>query len=413
MSDNAHKTSTTNYTPYTKVRLSAPEPAGEQTGGEFQRREMTLNMGPQHPSTHGVLRLEIVTDGELVRHVTPHLGYMHRCYEKHAENLTFQQNIPFVDRIDYLGPLLGEHAFVMAVEELAGLTGTLDKRVEYIRVLVCELNRIASHLLAIGTFGIDLGATTAFLWCLRDREHILNLLEWTSGARLLYNYLWVGGLYYDIPLGFEDRCGEFVDYMAPRIDELDTLLTDNAIFRERTAGVGVLPMKTAINYGVTGTNLRASGLAYDLRKIDGYSIYPELDFSIPTGQGIAGEKGDAWDRYWVRVQEMRECLKIISQCVDKLTGEHKRTPGFDPRAGIPKRLKFEHEEIYFRTETARGVTGFYIQTQPRKDIPLRCKCRGPSFSNLSVLPAMTENVLISDLVTILGSLDIVLCEIDR
>lgn len=380
---------------------------------DLRTEEMVINFGPQHPSTHGVLRLEVVTDGEVVVDLVPHLGYMHRCFEKHAEHLTYQQIIPFTDRIDYLAAMNCEWAFVRGVEQLAGLEGSLPRRVEFIRVLVCELNRIASHLLAIGTFGNDLGAVTAFLWTFRDREHILNLLEWASGARLLYNYLWVGGLYYDLPLNFEQRCREFCAYFEPKLQELDRLLTTNEIWIARTANVGVLPVHVAVSFGVTGPSLRGSGLAYDLRQVDGYSVYPELDFDVPVGTGAMGQVGDSWDRFWVRMAEMRESLKIIHQCLDQLEGPEKRTFDFDPRAAMPKRLRLEHPEVYVRGENPRGSLGYYFIADPKKDIPVRCKCRGPSFSNLSVFPELCRGVLLSDMITILGSLDIVLCEIDR
>ena len=207
----------------------------------LQAEEMIINMGPQHPSTHGVLRLELITEGEIVKEVIPHMGYLHRCFEKHCESLTYQQIIPFVDRMDYLSSMNNDHAFVMGVERMMGIDKDIPKRVEYIRVVVCELNRIASHLIAIGTYGIDIGAFTPFLWCFRDREHIMNMLEWASGSRMLYNYIWVGGLFYDLPVGFEERCREFVDYFKPKLAELNQLLTDHQIFISRTAGVGIYP----------------------------------------------------------------------------------------------------------------------------------------------------------------------------
>jgi len=203
--------------------------------------------------------LELITDGEIVKEVIPHVGYLHRCFEKHAENLTYQQTIPFTDRMDYLASMNNSHAFVMGVERMMGIDKDIPKRVEYIRVLVCELNRIGSHLIAIGTYGIDIGAFTPFLWCFRDREHIMGMLEWASGSRMLYNYIWVGGLYYDLPVGFEERCREFVDYFKPKMVELNQLLTDNQIFISRTANIGVLPLDVAINYGVLGADASRIG----------------------------------------------------------------------------------------------------------------------------------------------------------
>lgn len=392
------------------IRRAAPTRTQEQ---DLPADQMILNMGPQHPSTHGVLRLELVTDGELVTEVIPHLGYMHRCFEKHCESLTYSQIIPFVDRLDYLGAMNSEHAWAMAVERLLGIENDIPRRVEYIRVLVAELNRIASHLLAVGTYGIDLGAVTAFLWCLRDREHILNLLEWASGARLLYNYIWIGGLMHDLPPQFEARALEFCAYFAPKLAELSQLLETNRIFVERTARVGVLPLRTAIAYGVTGPMLRASGLRWDLRRAVGYSVYPELEFEIPIGTGEMGELGDCWDRFAVRVAEMGESLRIVRQCAQRLLTDCGRGAGFDARAACPKRVRPEREDIYFRAENPRGELGFYIQSQKSRDVPYRVKARGPSFSNLSVLPELGRGVLLADLVAIIGSLDIVLCEIDR
>lgn len=376
-------------------------------------QEMVINMGPQHPSTHGVLRLELITDGEIVKEVIPHLGYLHRCFDKHAESMNFGKAIPFTDRLDYLSSMNNSHSFVMGVERMLGLDDKIPRRVEYIRVLVCELNRIASHLIAVGTYGIDIGAFTPFMWCFRDREHIMTMLEWASGSRMLYNYIWVGGLFYDLPVGFEERCREFVNYFLPKMDELDQILTNNQIFISRTADIGVLPADVAINYGCSGPMLRASGIKWDLRRVDGYSVYPEIDFEIPVGKGEMGQLGDCWDRYKVRVDEIRESVKIISQCLDVLTKDCVRTPDFDPRALVPKKVNLKAQEYYVRAENPKGELGFYFATQERSDIPRRVKARGPSFNNLSVLPALGKDVLIADLIAILGSIDIVLGEVDR
>lgn len=375
--------------------------------------EMVINMGPQHPSTHGVLRLELITDGEVVKDIIPHLGYLHRCFDKHAESINYTKTIPFTDRLDYLASMNNSHAFVMGVERMLGIDSKLPKRVEYIRVLVCELNRIASHLIAIGTYGIDIGAFTPFLWCFRDREHIMNMLEWVSGSRMLYNYIWIGGLFYDVPVGFEDRCREFVNYFKPKLDELDGLLTHNEIFIARTANIGVLPADVAINYGCSGPMLRASGIKWDLRRVDGYSVYPELEFDIPVGVGLVGQVGDSWDRYKVRVDEIRESVRIIEQCVDRLTKDFARKPDFDPRGLVPKKVNLKEQSYYVRAENPKGELGFYFETQAKSDIPRRLKARGPSFNNLSVLPELGKGVLIADLIAILGSIDIVLGEVDR
>ncbi|MEM6643742.1 MAG: NADH-quinone oxidoreductase subunit D [Bacteroidota bacterium] len=380
---------------------------------DLRKEEMIFNVGPQHPATHGVLRLEVVTDGEIVVDVVPHLGYLHRCFEKHAESLAYNQIIPYTDRMDYVAAMNSEWAFVMGVERMMGIDKALPKRVEYIRVLVAELNRIASHFVAIGTYGLDIGAFTPFLWMMRDREHILRMLEWASGARMLYNYIWVGGLFYDLPVGFEERAKEFVDYLKPKLRDSEDLLISNKIFIERTANVGVLEKGLAINYGITGPMLRASGLAFDLRKVDQYSVYPELTFEIPTGKGKMGTTGDCWDRNWVRYQECWESIKIIEQCVEKLLGEHKRTRDFDPRALAPKRIKPPEQDFYIRAENPKGELGFFFRADGKSDQPVRCKARGPSFCNLSILHEISRGCMLADLFAIVGSLDFVMGEVDR
>lgn len=380
---------------------------------ELKSEEMILNLGPQHPSTHGVLRLEVLSDGEIVKDVIPHIGYLHRCFEKHAESLPYNQVIPFVDRMDYVAAMNSEHAYAMGVEKMLGIADQIPKRVEYIRVLMAEMNRIASHLIAVGTYGLDLGSFTPFFWIMRDREHLLRLLEWASGARLLYNYIWIGGLYYDLPVGFEQRCREFVKYFRPKVKELETILVDNKIFIDRTANVGVLPLDLAINSGITGPMLRASGLRFDLRRVDGYSVYPELEFEIPIGEGKMGKVGDCWDRTHVRVREIYESLKIMEQCLDQLEGDHKRTREFDPQAIVPKKIRPKAQELYVRAENPKGELGFFFRADGRSDIPFRCKARACSFVNLSVLPEISRGVLIADLIAILGSIDIVLGEVDR
>jgi NADH-quinone oxidoreductase subunit D len=380
---------------------------------KLKNEEMILNMGPQHPSMHGVLRLELVTDGETVKECIPHIGYLHRCFEKHAEALNYQQIIPFVDRMDYLSSMNNDHVFVMGVEKMLGIDQSIPKRVEYIRVLVCELNRIASHLIAIGTYGMDIGAVTPFFFCFKEREHILNLLEWASGARLLYNYIWIGGLFYDLPVGFEQRCSEFLSQFKPKMRELDELLTNNSIFISRTQNIGVLPLDVAINYGCSGPMLRGSGINYDLRRIDGYSVYPELDFEIPIGEGKMGTTGDCWDRFDVRVREISESIKIAEQCIERLTKELKRSPEFDPRAKLPKKLIPKAQEFYCRGEMPKGELGYYFIADGKSDKPFRCKARAASFSNLSVLPELAKGAMIADLIAILGSIDIVLGEVDR
>lgn len=380
---------------------------------DLKSGEMIVNIGPQHPSTHGVLRLEVVMDGEIVKQVVPHLGYLHRCFEKHAESLPFNQIIPFVDRTDYLAAMNCEHAYAMGVERMLGIADKIPKRVEYIRVLVAELNRIASHFLGIGAYAIDLGAVTPFLWMTRDREHIQRMLEWVSGARMLYNYIWIGGLFYDLPVGFEERCQEFTKYLRPKLKELEDLLVTNSIFIHRTANVGVLPLDLAINFGCTGPVLRGSGLKFDLRKVDAYSVYPELEFDIPIGEGKMGTVGDCWDRNHVRVRECWESINIIDQCLEKLTGEHKRTREFNPQEMVPKKVMPKEMEFYVRAENPRGEIGFFFKTTGKSDIPSRVKCRSGCFSNLSVLPEISKGMMLTDLIATMGSLDFMLGEVDR
>lgn len=379
----------------------------------LRSEEMIINLGPQHPSTHGVLRLEVLMDGEIIKEVVPHMGYLHRCFEKHAENIPYNQIIPFVDRMDYVAAMNSEHVYAMGVERMLGISEQIPKRVEYVRVLVAELNRIASHFIAIGTYGMDIGAFTPFFWVMRDREHILRLLEWASGARLLYNYIWIGGLFYDLPVGFEERCTEFITYIKPKLVELENLLIENDIFVKRTANIGVLPLNLAINYGVTGPMLRASGLRYDLRKVDGYSVYPELDFKVPIGEGKKGTLGDCWDRTWVRMQEIHESVKLIEQCLEKLQKEHKRTKEFNPQAMVPKKIRPQAQDFYIRGESPKGELGFFFRADGKSDIPFRCKGRSCCFSNLSVLPELSKNILVADLIAIVGSIDILMGEIDR
>jgi NADH-quinone oxidoreductase subunit D len=378
----------------------------------LRTEEMILNMGPQHPSTHGVLRLEVVTDGEVVVDVVPHVGYLHRCFEKHAEALPFNQIIPYVDRMDYVAAMNSEHAYVMGVERMLGIENEIPKRIEYIRVVVAELNRLASHFVALGTYAMDIGAYTPFLWMMRDREQILRLLEWTCGARMLYNYVWIGGLFYDLPVGFEERCLEFVQYLKPKLVELQQLVVENKIFIQRTANVGVLPLPVAINYGCTGPMLRGSGLRYDLRKVDGYSVYPGLDFDIPIGEGKMGTVGDCWDRTWVRVVECWESVKMIEQSLVQLTGDYKRTRDFDPQAMVPKKIRPKAMDFYVRAENPKGELGFYFRTDGRSDIPVRCKARACSFNNLSVIGEMSKGSLLADLVAIFGYIVVVMGEVD-
>ncbi len=368
---------------------------------------MVLSMGPQHPSTHGVLRLECVTDGEVVVEAEPYLGYLHRCFEKHCEKVDYPGIVPYTDRLDYLTGMNNEFAFCVAVEKLLDIE--IPRRVEFIRVIVAELNRIASHLVAIGTYAIDLGAFTPFLFCFRDREHILNLLEWASGARMLYNYIWIAGLAYDVPADFRKRVAEFITYFKPKALELSRLLTENEIFVKRTKGIGIMPADVAINYAWSGPMLRGSGVQWDLRRNDPYSVYPELDFSVAVPDGKFSDIGDCLSRHLVRAIEIDESLKIIEQCLDRMP----EVEGFDARGVIPKKIRPKAGEVYGRAENPRGELGFYIISDGKSTKPLRCKARSSCFVNLSAMKDLSKGQLIPDLVAIIGSIDIVLGEVDR
>jgi NADH-quinone oxidoreductase subunit D len=370
---------------------------------EYSGDVMILNMGPQHPSTHGVLRLELKTDGEVVADAVPQIGYLHRCFEKHAENVEYAGVVPYTDRMDYCAAMNMELGYVLAVEKLMGIK--VNDRVRCLRIIMAELNRIASHLIAAGTYGNDIGSFTPFLWCFRDREMILDLFEETCGARLLYNYNWIGGLMCDVKPGFEKKLIEFVDYFEPQVDNLNKLLSDNYIFVQRTAKVGILAPDIALSYGVTGPNLRGSGVKYDVRKDEPYLGYEEYDFDVPVGKGDYGPVGSCWDRYIVRIREVRESCKIIRQAVAKLT------PG-NVQESIPKRIKPPAGEVYMRTECPRGELGYYIVSDGSTK-PYRLKVKSPCFTVMSAFREVSRGSMIADVVAILGSFDIVLGEIDR
>ena len=379
---------------YPKNSSNLPFITTEQVGTE----EFIVNMGPQHPSTHGVCRLMLKMDGEEIVDVIPIVGYLHRALEKIAENRTYLQFIPYTDRIDYVSAMLCNHGFCMAVEKLAEIE--VPQRAEYIRVIMDELNRIASHLIWLGTFSLDLGAITPFLYCFREREMILDLIEMTCGQRMTFNYMRVGGVSRDLPKEFIPKAREFVKYFKPRVDEYEAILTQNPLFLGRTKGVGILDQKTAIDYSVTGPNLRASGLRWDLRKEEPYSVYNKFEFDIPTGT-----QSDTWDRYIVRIQEMRQANRIVEQALESIPeGEIKtKTKAvFKPPKG----------EAYARLESTRGEMGFYIVSEG-ETIPYRVKLRTASFSNLAALPEMVRGALIADLVVIFASLDVIMPDVDR
>ena len=367
-------------------------------------KDMELNMGPQHPSTHGVLRLLLKVDGEKVLDVKPYIGYLHRCAEKIGESVTVEQYVPYTDRMDYLAGMNNNLSICVAVEKLLKIE--IPERAEYIRVIFAELNRIASHLMAFGTYGADIGAITAFLHGFREREMILDLFELVCGARLTYNYIRVGGVARDLTPDFLDRTKAFLDYFEPKIKEYNDLLTFNPIFLKRTVNVGVLPKETAIAYGCSGPMLRGSGVSWDIRKGDPYGIYPRLEFDVPVGEDGIAVLGDCWNRYYVRILEMVESVRILRQCLRQIPSEGLH------RGKVPRPVKIPAGEVYSRTETPRGESGFYVISDGSA-IPYRLKARSPAFSNLSVIHEISKGAFIADMIAILGSIDIVLGDVDR
>ncbi len=365
---------------------------------------LTVNMGPQHPATHGVLRIEIKTDSEVVAHAIPHLGYLHRCMEKHCESIDYRGIIPFVDRMDYLASMNQEWGYAIAIEKMLGTE--VPRRAEMIRILVGELQRIASHLMAFGTYALDLGAFTPFLYAFDEREKILRLFEEISGARLLYNYIWLGGVWNDVDDSQLKRISAFCDHFEGELDKYNNLVSHNKIFVDRTANVGVLSKQDCFDYGATGPVLRGSAVPWDMRKAQPYSLYTEFDFDICIGEGERGVIGDCWNRYMVRMKEMTQSVRIIKQVLDKIE------PG--PIMGkVPKVMKLPEGEIYSKTEAPRGEIGFHIVSKEGSKTPYRVKVKSPCFTNVSMLPLMAPGQMIADFVATVGSIDIVLGEVDR
>lgn len=365
---------------------------------------LTLNMGPQHPATHGVLRIEIWTDSEIVAHAIPHLGYLHRCMEKHAENLDHRGVIPFVDRLDYLAAMNMEWGYVMAIEKMIGTE--VPRRAELIRILTAELQRIGSHLMAFGTYALDLGAFSPFLYAFEMREKILRLFEEVSGARLLYNYIWIGGVWNDWNDDQLNRAAQFCDEMEEEAKKYHELVSMNKIFIERTANVGVFTIDDCLSYGASGPVLRGSGMKWDLRKNEPYSLYSEFDFDVPVGTGEIGQLGDCWNRYIVRMREVIESIKIIRQVLEKLE------PG-SVMGKVPKIIKLPEGEVYVRSECPRGELAFHLVSKPEGKMPYRLKVKSPCFTHVSMLPHVAPGQMIADFVATVGSIDIVLGEVDR
>jgi NADH-quinone oxidoreductase subunit D len=376
-----------------------PGAVAEELGeGGLKSQEMLLNMGPQHPSTHGVLRLVLRLEGETVIDCTPVIGYLHRGIEKILENRPIMGGIRYMDNADYLSPMLNEIAYAGAVEQVMGIEP--PRRAQYIRLLVGEMQRIASHLVAIGTYLVDLGAFTPILWCFRDREGILSLFEALGGSRFNVNYIRVGGVLHDFPSDWLKECKAFLDQLVKNMDELDRLITGNEIFEARTQGVGYIDPQQALAYGLTGPMLRASGVNWDLRVNRPYMAYREVPVNVQVRQ-----EGDCYARYKVRLQEITESIRLCNVAIDKL-------PGGSISTRTPIALRPPRGETYFAIEGSKGELGVYFISDG-SEYPWRAKLRGPSFVNLQVLPELLRGHKMSDVVAIMGSTDIVLGEVDR
>ena len=361
-------------------------------------RELEINMGPQHPSTHGVLRVKLKLDGERVLDAECIIGYLHRGIEKISENRSYINLVPYFDRTDYIAAVSNVYGYLLGVEKLMGIE--VPDRARYIRIMMTEFNRIASHLLWLATHALDIGAMTVFLYCFREREEILKLFEALFGARLTTHAFRVGGLWMDLPIGFEEAAQKFVDEFPGHIDEYEQLLTHNRIWLQRTKDVGVISGEEAIEWGISGPPLRGSGVDYDLRKVRPYGGYEEFEFDVPLG-----EHGDTYDRYLIRLEEMRQSLRIIQQVLNGL-------PGGAFRGKAPKIVKPPVGEFYSSIEGPRGELGYYIVSDGSAK-PFRVRIRPPTFVNLQALRRLVKGHLVADVVAIIGTLDIVLGEIDR
>ncbi len=374
-----------------------------ERGGGLNTEPMILNMGPQHPSTHGVLRFLVKADGEVIRAVVPDVGYLHRSIEKIAEKVGYHGFMPYTDRVDYLAAMFCNQGWAMACEKAAGIE--VPKRAEYLRVIAAEFNRIASHLISVGSMAMDIGANTPFTHALREREKINDLLEALCGARLTYNYMCIGGVTWDMPPGFAERALDFIERFEPLIDEFNDLISYNKIYVERLAGVAAASAEDAINYNLVGPNLRGSGVRFDLRRDLPYSVYPELEFDIPVGRGEVGTVGDCFDRYIVRVLEMKESCRILRQCFAQI-------PDGPVLAKVPRKFKPPAGEVYVRVESARGDMGWYLVSDG-SEMPYRVKIRTGSFTAMAMIDKLSRGIMIADLVAVIASLDVIAPEVDR
>jgi NADH-quinone oxidoreductase subunit D len=370
-------------------------------------QEMILNMGPQHPSTHGVINFIVQADGEVMTKAVPAVGYLHRALEKIGEIVTYPGYMPYTDRIDYLAAMFANEGYALAVEKLLGLN--VPPRAQYLRAISCELNRIASHLVSAGTMAMDIGAVTPFPYALREREWINDLLEALCGARLTYNYHRIGGVAFDMPDDWMPLCHKWLDHFDKILDEWDRLISTNEIFVQRLAGMGVIPLPMAIDYGLVGPNLRASGFDYDLRRAHPYGAYPDFTFEVPIGKayaGRAGVVGDCYDRFYCRVLEMRESVKIVRQALEKFPG------GEFMAAKVPRKIRPPEGEAQSRIEAARGEMAYYIVSDGGERA-YRVRARTGSFLAMGIIEELSKGLMIADLVALIASLDVVAPEIDR
>ncbi len=388
-----------------------------------ETKNMTINFGPQHPAAHGVLRLVLEMDGEVVERADPHIGLLHRGTEKLIEHKTYLQALPYFDRLDYVSPMAQEHGFALAVEKLLGCE--IPPRAKYLRVLFCEITRILNHILNVTTQALDVGAMTPLLWLFEEREKLITFYERASGARFHSAYIRPGGVHQDIPAGMEDDILKWANGFGKYLDDVDNLLTENRIWKQRTVDIGVVTEQQALDWGFSGPMLRGSGVAWDIRKAQPYEIYDQLDFDIPVGKN-----GDCWDRYLVRMEEMRQSLKIIRQCIEKMPKGEVVTN--DPKIAPPKRALMKQSmeaminhfklytegyrvpagETYTAVETPKGEFGVYLVADGSNQ-PYRCKVRAPGFAHLQALDFMCKGHMLADVVTIIGTQDIVFGEIDR
>jgi NADH dehydrogenase I D subunit len=390
---------------------------------EIVKKEITLNMGPQHPATHGVLRLVLDLQGETVVGCDPRPGYLHRGIEKWMESRTYHQIIPMTDRLEYITCMNNNLGYVVAVEKLAGIT--VPERAQFIRTLMAELTRLSGHLVWLGTHALDIGAMTVCMYTLRERELVLDLTEMVTGARQTVSYVRIGGVRNDIPADFIDKCREFTKLFPKRLEEYDTMIRENRIWLKRTVGIGVMTAEEAVNYGLTGGTLRGSGVNYDIRKVEPYAAYDKVEFDVPLGKN-----GDVYDRYIVRIEEMRQSNRIIKQCLDMMPPGPVVTA--DPRYAIPEKMNvmksmqsLAHQfvimskwvpmpkgEVYVATEAPKGELGFYIVSDG-SGRPYRIKIRAPSYVHISALPKMVTGHMVADVIACIGTIDIVLGECDR